>query len=112
MRIEPHHGAFRYELNLEHPVIQSLSSRLAEDGQKYLQMLLSLLGDALPFESIYADMCGDRRVDADAETLTSLIEITTSLLEITGLGLDQVLQIDPIVRYPQHHDKLRVEMEK
>lgn len=112
MRIEPHHGAFRYELNPEHPVIQSLSSRLAEGGQKYLQVLLSLLGDALPFESIYADMCGDRRVDDDAETLASLIEMTTNLQEITGLGIDQVLKIDPIVRYPQHHDKLRVEMEK
>lgn len=112
MRIEPHHGAFRYELNPEHPVIQSLSSKLSEDGQKYLQMLLNLLGNALPFESIYADMCVDRRVDGDAETLASLIEITTNLLEITGLSLDQVLQIDPIVRYPQHHKKLRVEMAK
>ena len=111
-RVEPHHGAFRYELNPEHPVIQSLSSRLAEDDQRYFQMLLSLFGDTLPFESIYADMCGDRRRDSEEGTLASLTEIATNLLEITGLGVDQVLNIDPIVRYPQHHDKLRVELEK
>jgi hypothetical protein len=111
-RVEPHHGAFRYELNPEHPVIQSLSSRLAEDDQRYFQMLLSLFGDTLPFESIYADMCGDRRRDTEEDTLASLTEIATNLIEITGLGVDQVLNIDPIVRYPQHHDKLRVELEK
>lgn len=112
MRVEPHHGAFRYELNMEHPVIQALSSRLAEDDQRYFQMLLNLFGDTLPFESIYADMCGDRRVDSEKEALDSLIEIATNLLEITKLGVDQVLNIDPIVRYPQYHDKLRVELDK
>jgi hypothetical protein len=93
-------------------VIQSLSSRLAEDDEKYFQMLLSLFGDTLPFESIYADMCGDRRRESEEDTLASLTEIATNLMEITGLGVDKVLNIDPIVRYPQHHDKLRVELEK
>lgn len=112
IRVEPHHGAFRYELNPEHPVIQSLSSRLAEDDQRYFQMLLNLFGDTLPFESIYADMCGDRRRNSEEDTLEGLTEIATNLIKITGLGVDQVLNIDPIVRYPQHHDKLRVELEK
>jgi hypothetical protein len=51
-------------------------------------------------------------MNSEEETLSSLIEIATNLLEITGLGVDQVLNIDPIVRYPQHHDKLRVELDK
>lgn len=110
-RIEPRHGAFRYELNMDHPVIQSLSSRLAEDDQKYFQTLLGLFGDALPFESIYADMCADRRGSDDDETVTDLLEIARNLLEVTGLGVGQVLTIDPIVRYPQHHDKIRMELE-
>ncbi len=112
IRVEPRHGAFRYELNPEHPVIQSLSSTLAEDDQRYFQMLLGLFGDTLPFESIYADMCSDRRRDSEEDTLASLTEIATNLLEITGLDVDQVLNIDPIVRYPQHHERLRVELEK
>ena len=75
-------------------------------------MLLNLFGDTLPFESIYADMCGDHRVGNEEETLASLSEIATNLLEITGLGIDQVMNIDPIVRYPQYHNKLRVELDK
>lgn len=111
-RIEPHHGSFRYELNLEHPVIQSLSARLAEDDQKYFQTLLALFGDALPFESIYADMCVDNRDGGDAATIANLTEIATSLMAITGLDVEQILTIDPIVRYSQYHEKLRVELEK
>ena len=112
MRVEPSHGAFRYELNMDHPVIQSLSSRLAEEDQRYFQMLLCLFGDTLPFESIYADMCGDRRMGDDEEALASLIEIAMNLIEITGLGIEQVLCIDPIVRYPQYHEKLRMELNR
>lgn len=111
VRIEPQHGSFRYEINMDHPVIQSLSSRLAEDDQKYFQTLLTLFGDALPFESIYADMCSDRRGNDDEGGVADLVEIARNLLEVTGLSIEQVLAIDPIVRYPQHHDKIRMELE-
>lgn len=112
IRVEPQHRSFRYELNLEHPVIQSLSSKLAADDQRFFQMLLSLFGDTLPFESIYADMCGDRRADNAEDTIAGLLEIATNLLEITGLEINQIMNIDPIVRYPQHHERLRVELDK
>lgn len=112
IRVEPQHGVFRYELNVEHPGIQGMSANLAQDAQRKFQMLLSLFGDALPYESIYADMCPDNRHGDDTEVVTSLIESANSLLEITGLGIDQILTIDPIVRYPQHHHLLRAELEK
>ncbi len=111
-RIEPKRDSFRYELNMEHPVIQSLSSKFGEENQRYFQMLLSMFGDTLPFESIYADMCSDHRGADELETFTELLEIATNLLEITGLGVNQVLNIDPIVRHPQHHEKLRLELTK
>lgn len=112
VRLEPSHGMFKYELNIDHPVIQALSSRLENDEQKYFQSLLGLLGEALPFESIYADMCSDSRGNNDAETVSGLIEIASSLLELTGFSVEEVLKIDPLVRYPQHHEKLRLELEK
>jgi hypothetical protein len=110
IRVEPRHGSFRYELNIEHPAIQSLSSMLDGDDQRYFQKILNLFGDTLPFESIYADMCGDRRASAQEDALSTLSDIAKSLLEITGLNVDQVLNIDPLVRYPQHHEKLRTEL--
>jgi hypothetical protein len=111
-RVEPYHGAFRYELNLDHQVIQSLSSRLVGDDRKYFQMLLRMFGDTIPFESIYADMCSDRRIDSDEEVLCSLTDVAMNLIEITGLSIDQILTIDPIIRYPQYHDNLRSELDK
>lgn len=111
-RVEPRHGTFRYELNLEHEVIQSLSSRLTGEEKRFFQKLLSLLGDALPFESIYADMCSDRRGADDGDVVSGLLEIATNIYEITGLGIEQLLTVDPIVRYPQHHEKIRSEIEK
>lgn len=110
-RVEPHHGAFRYELNMDHPVIQSLSSRLSGEDQRYFQTLLSLFGDALPFESIYADMCADQRAGDGIQIISGLLEIARNLLEVTELPVDQILSIDPIVRYPQHHKTIRMELE-
>ncbi|MCV2367670.1 ATP-binding protein [Roseateles oligotrophus] len=112
LRVEPRHGTFRYELNIDHPVIQSFSTTLNGDDQRYFQKILSLFGDALPFESIYADMCGDRRTGNEEDTFTNLMEIAKNMLEITGLNVTQVLNIDPMVRYPQHHEKLRMELNK
>lgn len=111
-RIEPKHGSFRYEINIDHPLIQALSSKLASEEQKYFQSILGLFGETLPFESIYADMCSDQRNAREEETIASLLEIAISLQEITGLDVERVMEIDPLVRYPQHHEKLRLELEK
>lgn len=112
VRIEPKHGAFHYELNLEHPVVEALWSKLHENDQRHFQMLLSLFGDTLPFESIYADMCSDHRGLDDKEVFEELVENATTLLEVTGLGIEQVMKIDPVVRFPHLHSRLREELEK
>jgi len=112
VRLEPSHDTFRYELNIEHPVIQALSSKLETGDQKYFQSLLGLLGEALPFESIYADMCSDSRGSNEAGTISGLIEIAANLLELTGFSSEDILNIDPLVRYPQYHDKIRMELDK
>ena len=112
VRLEPAHGMFKYELNIEHPVIQSLSSKLETEDQKYLQSLLGLLGEALPFESIYADMCSDSRGKNESGTISGLIEIAGSLIELTGFSIEEVLNVDPLIRYPQYHEKIRMELDK
>lgn len=111
-RVEPYRGAFRYELNVAHPAIVALSSKLDQDDQQSLFALFGLFGNALPMEAIYADMCGDHRKNDGAQLIATLVEHATNLLEITGLDVEQILTIDPIVRYPQHHEQLREELEK
>lgn len=108
--IEPKHGSFRYELNADHPSIIAFSQKLGEDERKHFQMFLSFLGNTLPVESIYASGCSDQKQKDDLEVFKKLVNASRNLLEITGLEVEQILKIDPIVRYPQHHDHLREEL--
>ncbi len=110
-RVEPRHGVFRYEMNSEHPAIQSLSLNLDESGKKQLQFLLGLAGEALPFESIYADMSADSRPSENDETYANILEIAEQFLKLVEGNIDQVLDIDPIVRHPTLHARLRKELE-
>lgn len=109
-RIEPAHGQFRYEPNVEHVLIQRLFKTLGDSEQRHLQMVLDFLGGAIPYEAIYADMCGDSR-DGGDNIIPELLEMAESLLEITGLPIDKVLEIDPLVRYPHLHVQLKKELE-
>ena len=108
-RVEPSKGAFRYELNPDHAVIRRLADCLDASAQKALQHILELVASALPMESIYADMCGDRRIEREdgfEETSAMVVRI----IEITGLPLDTVLTLDPVARFPHFHDQLRKEL--
>jgi len=110
-RMEPRHGVFRYEPNAEHPLIQKLSQTLGDTEQRHLQMILDFLGAGIPYEGIYADMCGDRRGTEKEELKKELLEMAESLLEITGLGIDRILEIDPLCRHPELHKSIREELE-
>ncbi len=112
LRIEPRPGDFRYEPNPNHPLIQKLSDTLSDEGQKHLQMVLGFLGSTLPHQSIYADMCGDHRRPREGDLLTELVEMAESLVSVTGLGIDQVLNIDPLCLHPDLHMQIREELEK
>ncbi|TXH06311.1 MAG: ATP-binding protein [Nevskiaceae bacterium] len=109
-RIEPTHGAFRYEINSEHPAVKALSSRLTPADQGSLQALLGLVGDSLPFESIYADMSSDTHSSNSAGNLAALVEMAEELMTLTGFDVDQVLQIDPLIRYEHLHSKIKAEL--
>lgn len=111
-RVEPRHGVFRYEINSEHPAISSLSEKMDKDGQKILQAVLELLTNSLPLESIYADMCSDRRNTDDEELLQDLVDLAISLMQVTGFDVSTVLKIDPLARYPQQHDRIVEELSK
>jgi len=106
-RIEPKHGVFSYQVNLEHPLIRQLAERLDTPDQRHLQTILDFLGSSIPFESIYADMCSDQRRESNETNTDSLVDMTQTLMEATGLDLDTVLGIDPISRFPTHHEAIK-----
>jgi hypothetical protein len=111
-RIETSPGTFRYEPNADHPLIQKLSEALGDEEQRHLQMILGFLGSAIPFQGIYADMCRDQpRADRD-ELLKELIDNAETLLEVTELGIDRILEIDPLCRHPDLHKAIREAVEQ
>lgn len=112
LRIEPRPGAFRYEANRDHPLIEKLSESFGDKEQRHLQMILDILGAAIPYQGIYADMCADRPGTTKDELLKELVELAESLLEVTGLGIDRILEIDPLCRYPELHQLIKEEVER
>jgi hypothetical protein len=110
-RIEPTHGTFRYELNHDHPVIRHLADGLDNAARHALQHLFDLAASALPFESIYSDMCGDRRsVDASGR-YAEVAALASTIIAVTGLPLATVLSLDPVAQFPQYHQQIRKELE-
>lgn len=48
-------GGIRYSLNLNHPLVRAVSTRLDEEGVCALRLMLDSIGHALPIEMIYSD---------------------------------------------------------
>lgn len=109
-RIEPAHGRFRYQLNPDHPALRRLSDCLDDTARTALQQVLDLAADALPLESIYSDMCGDGRGTGQSAAYAETAALATRMMDVTGLSLDTVLSLDPIARFPQHHEQIRKEL--
>lgn len=107
-RTEPSHGSFRYDINTNHQAILEITDKMGKDEQKNIQFLLKLIATALPLESIYSDLCSDRRNDLELEDelVKQLVEIAKKLVEIAGIDISNTLNIDPIARYPQHHNQI------
>ncbi|HZL51458.1 MAG TPA: ATP-binding protein [Terracidiphilus sp.] len=107
IQVELERGTFRYEANPEHPLIKKLSQSIGDTEQRHLQMILELLGSAIPYQGIYAVMCADQPRANQGELLKELVEMAENMLEVTGLGIDQILEIDPLCRHPDLHEKVR-----
>ena len=111
MRKEPAHGKFRYDLNPEHPALAGFSAQLDPNQQRQFMGLLDLMSAALPLDGIYADMCGDSRATPAADKLQELVNLASRMRQLTGLSIQQVLDIDPFIRHPELRDDLLAELE-
>ncbi len=106
-RFEPKHGSFSYQVNVDHPLVAKLSESLDASEQRHLQMVLEYLGTSLPYEAIYADMCGDKPQEMGSDNLDRLVEMAQSLLEVTDLDVNRLLEIDPLARFPALHNAIK-----
>lgn len=110
-RVEPSHGNFTYQINVQHPLVDAALDPGSHATSNALLTLLKSLSVSLPYEAIYADMCSDQRKGLSASELDELTRIATTLMDITGRGIDAVLQIDPLARHPNLHSLLKERVE-
>lgn len=101
-RLEPKHGTFSYQVNVDHPLIARLGETLSADQQRHMQTIMEYLASSLPYDQIYADMCGDQPRQSN-DDLERLVDMARSLQELTGMQLQEVLGIDPLARFPNLH---------
>lgn len=110
-RVEPSHGKFAYQINVQHPLVDAVLDPSAHSTGGDLLTLLKTLSVSLPYEAIYADMCGDSRKSVSASELDELVRIAITLMNITGRDIDAVLQIDPLARHQNLHSILKERVE-
>lgn len=110
VRFEPKHGSFSYQVNSEHPLIAELGKTLDPSQQNHLGVILEHLGVSIPYEGIYADMCGDQQRDGGSIALDQLVDFARNLRRLTGMTIDDVLAVDPLGRFPAHHEEIRKEL--
>ena len=72
-------GAIRYSLNSQHPLVQSLSDNLDDDGRKALHALIDAIASSLPVEMIYSDFStSPKDVNQSQPEIVDIIERLTT----------------------------------
>ncbi|QWT20142.1 ATP-binding protein [Bacillus sp. NP157] len=100
-----------YTPNVDHPLLMQIAEAIPRDKQSSFQILLDLLGRSLPIESIYADMSSDDVQSTDPALASELSLIASQLMSISGMTLDQILEMDPFVHHMSLHEHMRREIE-
>jgi hypothetical protein len=101
-RIEAY-GKIRYIPNIDNQVITKLIEKLDKNKESTINSLFDFISSTLPMQSIYADMSMDdsnENVKIDIDELVGNIKV---LMQITGMDLQQLLELDPFINYKSLH---------
>ena len=74
-------------------------------------VLLTLLESTIPFESIYADMCNDKREENSA-SYEECLEYAKNMMGFLGLSINEILTFEPLDKHSSYHEKLKKELSK
>ena len=90
-------GAFRYNLNIEHPLITEGMDKLDEEGRRWFLDVVRLIETSVPYSDIYCTMA-DAQLNAndDSEDLDHFVNDGIRLLE-AGLTIDVLRNIEPFL---------------
>lgn len=116
--MKDHEGGYYYEINREHPLIQSLSARLGSDS-KMLDAVLEQIERSIPLNQIYIDFNGDQRISNDRQQKDKEIETSLRNMLSHNMTSKQKLQllenlsyVSPFKEHPKVLERLRKEETK
>lgn len=105
---------FRYEVNLEHPLVATLLSGLTTTEASRVLRLLEALADAFPVHDLYAEMAGNARVvrherveDASIESLRLFRDSTDTRPSIESV-VAMLAHVEPFNSMSGLEEKVRM----
>jgi hypothetical protein len=87
-------------------MIKVVADLMDSHEQSSFQVLLQLISNSLPLDMIYADMCSDGKTSSTNEDFEEVLELATALRQVLKLPIAELLKLDPLCRYPQHHAEI------
>lgn len=111
---------FRFDINRNHPLIQSFSDRLSEESAIAFRSVLGLIEASLPIEALYVRMASENKPAIDpAAALPKLREIACNLVGVLAIDspireslLDNLHNIEPFNLHAEATRKIIEELKK
>ena len=99
---------FRYEINREHPLIQHLMDSDDSELKDKIRILISMIEDSIPYESIIGDLAEKEAtgISDDTGRIQKYLESATQFIE-NGADPEIVCQMEPYSLYPDLINYLR-----
>ena len=90
-------GLFRYNVNLEHPLVAEGMNRLDDEGRRWFQDVVRLIETSVPYSDIYCTMA-DAQLDIseDFEDIDRYVNDGIRLLE-SGFEMNLLRNIEPFM---------------
>jgi hypothetical protein len=95
-RIEHRSGKIAYKINREHDLFNAVRSAMPEAHGRLLERFVQSLEELFPFDALYADMAGERRMtdeESGSDLEDSLTEMAQLMLDAFGRGSEEARKL-------------------
>lgn len=101
------YNKIRYVPNPSNLIISNILAKLSNKDKKIIDTLFEVLASNLPIHTIYADMSSDDSFQNSRVDIDEMVGNIKKIIEITGLDLDLILNMDPYIEVKHMHQEIR-----
>ena len=109
---QAHNDRIAYEVNKEHPLVETLRADLDEETRTRLDGVLRMISSSLPIPALFTDIAGQpRKVEQSAPDMQLLTELAAMMATANpGAQKDELrsilLKVEPFARWPHVLDDI------